>query len=81
MASTSTLKTTKTSARVWLIGKSTETLSYSRLPSKGDVLKQFHFHHIEKLQTVKKSIRTTVKSVLEFWERERIPTRRIDSVE
>ncbi|KAF0705549.1 Uncharacterized protein FWK35_00037982, partial [Aphis craccivora] len=81
MTSTSTLKTTRTSATVWLIGKSTETLSYSRLPSKGDVLKQFHFHHIEKLQTVKKSIRTTVETVLEIWERARIPTRRIDSVQ
>jgi hypothetical protein len=39
MASTSTLKITRTSARVWLIGKSTETLSYSILPSKEDVLK------------------------------------------
>ncbi|XP_050549011.1 uncharacterized protein LOC126910464 [Daktulosphaira vitifoliae] len=81
MASTSNLKSTRTSATVWLIGKPTETFSFARLPSKEDVLRFFHFHHLEKKQTFKKSIRSTAESVLEVWEKARIPTQRIDSVE
>lgn len=81
MASTSSSVRTRTSAAVWLIGKPTESLSFARLPTNGDVLKRFHFHHLEGNQNVKQRVKKTVELVLKIWERARIPTQRVDVVE
>lgn len=81
MASTSSSVSTRTSAGVWLVGKSVACMSHARLPSNHDVLKTLNFHHIEEKQTVRQSVKNTVISVLEIWEKARIPTQRIDAAE
>lgn len=81
MASTNTPVSTRTSAEVWLIGKPVAYMSHARLPSNRDVLKTFDFHHVEEKQTVRQSVKNTVMSVLEIWEKARIPTQRIDAAE
>lgn len=81
MASTSSSVRTRASAEVWLIGKPTESLSSARLPTNGDVLRRFHYHHLEEKQSVKKSVKTTTELVLHIWERARIPTQNQDKVE
>lgn len=72
---------TRSAAEVWLLGKSTETLSTARLPTRGDVLRLLLFHHLEKNTDIKPSIRATAEAVLRIWERGRIPTQRIDNTE
>lgn len=79
MATSSYSVSTRISAGVWLIGKPTKYLSHARLPSNGDVLQLFYYYNSEENQNVKKSIEFTIKSVLEIWEKARIPTQRLDA--
>ena len=49
------------------------------LPSKGAVLRNFvHYHLVEK-KTISESTKLTVINVIFFWEKARVPTKRIDS--
>ena len=73
--------TRRSSASVWLIGKPTADLCCSRLPSKGEVLCKFLFHHTEEKLPVNKSLKMTITAVLEFWNKAGIPTQRADNAE
>ena len=69
---------TRLSTEVFLFGKPAETLSTAKLPSKGDVLRLFHLHHLEENEGVNDSVRITVKAVSDIWQRVRTLTQRID---
>ena len=66
---------------IWLIGKPTANLCCSRLPSKGEVLSNFLFHHMEEKLPVNKSLKMTITAVIEYWNKARIPTQRADNAE
>ena len=70
---------TRSSAGVWLIGKGTEELSGSHLPTNGDVLRLMMFYHVEKKLPVKAAAASAMAKVIEIWDRARIPYQRIDS--
>src|ERR1043165_6386411 len=69
------------SASVWFIGKLTADLCCSRLPSKGEVLCKFLFHHTEEKLPVNKSLKMTITAVLEFRNKAGIHTQRADNAE
>src|SRR5580693_4805561 len=72
-------RTTRSCPEVWLIGKSTNHLPSSRLPSNGDVLRSLMYYHVEEHATIRSSISCAVKDILKIWMIARIPTQRIDS--
>lgn len=81
MSATKSSRFIRSSPGTWLIGNQIERFSPARLPSKGDVLKLFNFYHLGEKRTERISIRETANAVIEIWERARLPTQRIDSIE
>ena len=73
--------TRRSSASVWLIGKPNKDISSSRLPSKGDVLSKLMYHHMEEKLSINDSLKLSVKSVIEFWNKAHIPTQRAGNAE
>ena len=65
---------TRSSASVWLIGYPDETISGCRLPSKGQVLKHFFYHHTILNKTKSNSASSVIDTVLDFWNAANIPT-------
>ena len=66
----------KTSRGVWLIGGTIDAITGSKLPSNQQVLQRFfHLHKIEQ-QTISVSATETMKEVLQFWYKARIPVRK-----
>ena len=72
---------TQTSPTVWLVGKPQKDITCSNLPTNLLVLKKLLYHHTEEKRTVKDSAKLAIKATLNFWEKARIPTQRIDSAE
>ncbi|KAG0728473.1 hypothetical protein GWK47_032385 [Chionoecetes opilio] len=66
--------TTRKQTEVWLLGHSVPTITGAKLPSRGDVLRQFFYAHKEEKKTVQQSAAEAAKDVLDFWTRARIPT-------
>lgn len=61
---------------VWLVGGTLETITGSKLPSNQQVLQRFfHLHNIESL-TLSASATATMKEVIQFWDKARIPYRK-----
>lgn len=58
----------------WLIAHPEEKLTGSRLPSKGQVLRKFHFHHGLEKKTKGKAAKETVEIVLAIWDKAGLPT-------
>jgi|SRR6218665_281904 len=61
---------------IWLVGHTLTTINGCELPSNLQVLQRFFHLHREESQTITGSARATVKEVIHFWEKARIPTRR-----
>ena len=72
---------TRSSAQVWLIGKGSDTLSSSHLPSNGDALRLMLFYHNDEAQkqTLNNAAYSAVSRCIEMWKRAHIPYQRIDS--
>ena len=70
---------TRSSAEVWLLGKSTDHLSGSHLPTNGDALRLLIFLHNQQKLTLKEAAYSSVSRVIQLWQRARIPYQRIDS--
>lgn len=70
---------TRSSAEVWLIGRGTDHLSGSHLPTNGDVLRFMMFFHTDHKLTLKEAAYNSVSRVTDLWVRARIPHQRIDS--
>ncbi|KAG0711038.1 hypothetical protein GWK47_021527 [Chionoecetes opilio] len=66
--------TTRKQTEVGLLGHSVPTITGAKLPSRGDVLRQFFYAHKEEKKTVQQSAAEAAKEVLDFWTRARIPT-------
>jgi hypothetical protein len=64
---------TRSSAFVWLIGHPEETITGCRLPSKGQVLRHFFYHHTILHKTKSDSASAVVDSVLGFWGSANVP--------
>ena len=58
------MTTTRSSAEVWLIAKSTKVLSSARLPTKLDVLRKLVYYPVNEKQVIKKAIRQTLRMFL-----------------
>ena len=69
----------RSSAEVWMLGKRTDQLSGSHLPTNGDVLRLLMFFHAEQKLTLKEAAAKSVSPVIELWQRARIPYQRTDS--
>ncbi|XP_076060300.1 uncharacterized protein LOC143036625 [Oratosquilla oratoria] len=61
-------------ASVWLLGHSEEELTGSRLPSNGQVLKHFFYHHFDLKCMKSESAKAVVEAVFLFWAKAQIPT-------
>jgi len=70
---------TRNSAEVWLLGKGTDQLSRSHLPTNGDALRLLMFFHTEQKLTLKEAASRSVSRVIQLWQRARIPCQRTDS--
>jgi len=72
---------TRSSAQVWFIGKESDTLPSSHLPSNGDALRLTLFYHNDEAQkqTLIDASHTAVSRCIEMWKRAHIPYQRIDS--
>ncbi|KAG0719906.1 hypothetical protein GWK47_049535 [Chionoecetes opilio] len=57
-----------------LIGHPEENITGSRLPSKGQVLRKFYFHHGLEKKTKAEAAKETVEEVLGIWEKAGLPT-------
>jgi len=69
---------TRSKTDVYLLGSTKEALLGTKLPSIGDVLRVY-LHHL-KTENVKHAAAVlTLNEVQTFWERARIPMRRIDN--
>jgi hypothetical protein len=64
---------TRTSAAVWLIGHPEEAITGCRLPSKGQVLRHFYYHHTILKKTKSDSASSVIESVLTFWASATVP--------
>ncbi|KAG0719031.1 hypothetical protein GWK47_051321 [Chionoecetes opilio] len=65
--------TSKRECAWWLIGHPECQITRARLPSKGQVLRKFYFHHgIEKTKPV--AAKVVIEAVLLIWGRAGIPT-------
>jgi hypothetical protein len=69
----------RSSAEVWLIGKGTEELPGSHLPTNADVLRLLMFFHVHRKSALKEAAALAVSKVIKIWQRARIPHQRIDS--
>ena len=65
---------TRNDTKVWLIGPTIQTLAGGKLPSIGDVMSVFFYHHKVNKETIKESAKQVIKKVLPFWEMARIAT-------
>ena len=71
---------TRSSAEVvWLLGKGTDQLSGSHLPSNGDALRLLIFLHTDQKLSLKEAASSSVSHIIEMWQKARIPNQRIDS--
>ena len=72
---------TRSSVEVWLLGKGTDQLSGSHLPTNGDAvsLQLLMFLHNEQKLTLKEVASRSVSSVIQLWQTATIPPQRIDS--
>jgi len=70
---------TRSSAAVWLLGKGTDQLSGSHLPTNGDALRLLMFMHTKQKLTLKEAASRSVSRVIQLWQTARIPHQRIDS--
>ncbi|XP_076055835.1 uncharacterized protein LOC143033967 [Oratosquilla oratoria] len=61
-------------ASVWLLGHCEEELTGSRLPSNGQVLKHFFYHHLNLKCTKSESAKAVVEAVFLFWAKAQMPT-------
>lgn len=73
------MRTSRSSAAVWLIGKGSKELSGSHLPTNGDALRIMMFYHIEDKMKLKQAAAVAVSKMFEVWERARLPHQRSDS--
>jgi hypothetical protein len=70
---------TRSSPKVWLLGKPDKDILCSGLPTNGAVLRNFLFHHQEKGLKISDSAKAAVDTTLVIWQKARIPTQRVDS--
>ena len=65
---------TRSSTEQWLIGHPIPCIVGCKLPSTGQVLQRFVYHHKIDKKPVRESARCVVDEILPFWEKARIPT-------
>ena len=65
---------TRSRTDIWLLGQPISELNLNKLPSIGDSLRLLFYHHIVKKEALKKSIKLTTVSILNIWQRAKIPT-------
>lgn len=69
--------TTRSKTEVYLLGTSIEALCGSKLPSIGDVLR-LYIHKLKSARSKHEAAVTVITEVQLFWQKARIPMRRID---
>lgn len=66
---------TRSNNSIWLIGYPSETISGARLPSGGDIMRNFIFYHTKEKLTIADSASKVYNNLLPFWVKSRLPTR------
>lgn len=61
---------------IWLVGGTVEKITGSKLPSNQQVLQRFFHLHKTESQTITASATVTMKEVVQFWHKARIPVRK-----
>jgi len=61
---------------IWLVGGTVATITGCKLPSNQQVLQRFFHLHKKESQTVTTSATTTMREVVQFWHKARIPVRK-----
>ncbi len=61
---------------IWLVGGTVEKITGSKLPSNQQVLQRFFHLHNTESQTISASATATMKEVVQFWYKARIPIRK-----
>ena len=72
---------TRSSAEVWLFGKTTNKFSSTKMATNGDAILFLLYYQLEEHLTLKNSVNRTIKGINMIWSKARIPTQRIDSAE
>ena len=67
---------TRSKTKVYLLGTVEETIYGAKLPSLRQALGFFLYLHIDKKMTKNKAAAVTVKTIIPFWDRGRIPIRK-----
>ena len=61
---------------IWMIGRTLETITGSKLPSNRQVLQHFFHLHKTKSKTISASVTATMTEIVQFWDKARIPVRK-----
>lgn len=61
---------------IWLVGGTLATIAGSKLPSNQQVLQRFFHLHKEESQTILVSATTTMREIVQFWDKAHIPVRK-----
>ena len=67
---------TRTRTDVWLIGQPLPSLTCSKLPTTGQVLRRFFYHHGDDeggQKTLRECARLTIEEALQFWRKCGVP--------
>lgn len=70
---------TRSQTQVYLLGSTLTELNGSKLPSIRMALGLFLHNHIEKRQTVRQASTSTIREIATFWDKARIPTRKVQN--
>ena len=73
----SSMESTRSKNKVFLLGSSTEILTGAKLPSLRQVLGLFINEHNEKKKTVREASAIAIEKTVEFWQKAKIPTRAV----
>ena len=68
------LTVTRSKTDIWLIGQIQEELPGNVLPTNGDVLRTFFYHHQTCKKTITESAKYTSEEAIGIWNKARIPT-------
>ena len=70
-----TQEKTRSKTGIWLVGQQSALLTCRKLPSKSEVLAHYFYLHITKKKAVRISASLCTESLLEIWNKARIPTK------
>ena len=65
---------TRRKTDIWLIGQTQEELPGNVLPTTGDMLRTFFYHHQICKKTIPESAKCTSDEAIDIWNKARIPT-------